>query len=857
MARKPYFSVVRFLPLNAGGAIDVSLDSDWVMQAGVKPDVNSAIVSWVEYDQLIAGVPAGQTALSIMGNMQFWSTVNQASGAMQKDHEIGYVYLVDIEPLEFGCTFAGGTLRPIKYRLYFADYRQNFAPPKGGTLRQGIVNGKGQVSLIPNSGLIEMCLLAMGFGVDPIDGADYSIDPAVDQVLPMRDLEWRGNPPAVELERILEYVGAVCCPQSGGAVRVDCIGTGKEPKIPFDVQVRDRDLGRLDLPGLNRKGKAVVFSSAPHPVYETITFDDQKYYDFVVPEDSSAGGQILPPRWADITNASWLAGQDPMALLRKGFDGLSPIFKSRADRRLFRCLRLKPNKRYFPLAAVMSGTLHLYHPIVKAKIAVQDPATGTWSNSKDLVECTVERIDFSLHENAQYQDQVGNKLPDIVLIIDERLVQVDVDGVTDLNAHAVSLGMNDIEITVTTEQIKRNADASPVLDGSGKPIPVYFELGYLLSAGAVRQMTAQELVNALADPETLIVSRPEMVMVTTDGQPIDPTQYQAECSRLAQRWLPGSGDKPSLQQVIGFCAAELSGRVTKISWNREPRTKWEVMTWWNPRGVDVLKRWKENWKYYRGRYPGQESEGPVRQAMNAPGVGTQFLTVPVMPGKGGGAGGSDKGIRCSEITGIAGAGGRYFATEMLDPTVDVKQAGNLARAELGQATGRPILLVNSPEVDKSTHVLETMKSGFVITARIIRSQKIIINGNAVDGVVAECEFVPVPPYTHFTVLLSVADGAAGDCTHACTWTYRARDLDGNVLAAKCAPQGGRELPGGYLSASIGTGYFDQLSQFFLYRAEEKSQLMIIDQCVVTDVDCASANRVNGHWLGCATTDDCA
>src|SRR5687767_5208190 len=140
----PYFNFVRFV-VDGGPTLALSLESDFVLSAGVQPNINTAVVPWEQYDLL-------QNNPDRTGRLEFY--FNRSS--LTPDYTIQKISIIRVEALEAGMTVkSGGQRRFIKYRLYLADRRHKFVSPRGGNLRVGRVNFDGENRNFTNDQLID------------------------------------------------------------------------------------------------------------------------------------------------------------------------------------------------------------------------------------------------------------------------------------------------------------------------------------------------------------------------------------------------------------------------------------------------------------------------------------------------------------------------------------------------------------------------------------------------------------------------------------------------------------------------------------------------------------------------------
>ncbi len=574
-----------------GTEIWMTLEKPWEMKAGVEPSVNEAKVPYNQFDKL------GGQAVGAIGDIEFWFG---AKGSAGPDHVLKNIRLVHVEPLETGLTTVptdpdnpGKMRRFVSYRMYFADLREAWIPPRGGHLAvNDTINGPETQNVVSNRTLIELCLWKLG-----VAKADRQIDSFVDALPPVRNLEWRNNHPAEELRKLCDELGLVVCPQSGGkTVKVSVAGGDTAPSVPALRYLG----GPLKLPGIDRRGKTVVFTTAPHPVLKREIFNLDSW-DFVATAVVDPGtvlpGSMYPIR-NDLTNAGWwplrelpeINGQNPIAVLRSKFDGITEFRASLYKDQFYRYLRLRPNKRLAMLRSMIDDeTLAHKNITVRAKIAVQGE-DGQWSNSDDFVEIGTTVIIHQKSQDTRMVDSKSNPLDTIILGVGPRLVQTDDDDnpVSDREAAARELTVADLQVAVTYEKTETFAAAVQLEDDTGKKMPAFFWSGYRRGdGGSIEKLSDAELANALLDPQTLTI-KDERIILEGGVRPSNMLAMERERELLAGRWLKG-GNPPELHSVIGFFGVELSGAVASIKWDQAAaRTDFEVNTWHLPTGLMTI-----------------------------------------------------------------------------------------------------------------------------------------------------------------------------------------------------------------------------------------------------------------------------
>src|SRR5436305_905617 len=114
--------------------IDLTADGPFTIEAGTDPNVNMFRCSYLEFDKL------GQR-LDRPGVLEFWYENQSSASGKPADAKFARMRIIDVEGLAQGSpATAPGTIRRLEYRLHIADFREAFAPGRGGTVRLGIVN---------------------------------------------------------------------------------------------------------------------------------------------------------------------------------------------------------------------------------------------------------------------------------------------------------------------------------------------------------------------------------------------------------------------------------------------------------------------------------------------------------------------------------------------------------------------------------------------------------------------------------------------------------------------------------------------------------------------------------------------
>ncbi len=549
---------------NGGPTLTLKLDGEWVISCGLEPNINRAIVPFTEFDKLPAGPSGGGPNPDQIGTINFYYSADPAKGG-KPDYSIQNVRIVDVAAnlvAECKATPAGkSTLRIAEYVLFFADFREKIVPPRGGRLLDGPLNiGSDDInyptplaSPHDNQDLAHRCLKAMGL--------DNEVPDAVKSFHPLMNLQWHGAHAPTELAKILEHCNAVFAPQSSGEGLVFTTGSGDLPSVS-----QDRKEYQLTLPGIDRRGKTVIFSSAPTAVCDTYQLSGVDHttggsnpliYMCKSAGPSGAWGPMGPSQASNIQNHSPYP-PDAYRALQINPDTFDP--------------RLRPVlRRVFSSDSVPNRSALT----VSATIATQDLG-GAWNNSTDT------NIDVThVYE--------GN-----IIVLAQRLGKVSTPDTGNVDGQFEEIDSGPL-VTVTVES------TAPCPSNNVLLVREFFYSGWRRDAGTgtPTQLSDDEVNNALADPgqDVVIIHRPEMRLVRNQTGASDITQKYSSgetdnkadlttrCQQLADRYLRGSGSPAVEIAAKGFLSAEVNGKVAEIRIDQDRcRTVFKVQTWWIPSG---------------------------------------------------------------------------------------------------------------------------------------------------------------------------------------------------------------------------------------------------------------------------------
>jgi hypothetical protein len=621
MADTPPPILKNYVTMHIGSArATVRLEGQFVMSAGLKPNLASAVVGFRDYDALVA---AAGTVPALSGSLEFWQQAPKLNDQNQfvADVTIEGISVIGIEGTKFGhTTGAANDFRCTEYRFHLADWRIGYQSPKGGRLKWGLLNPSPktlaarketgaapptgatssgtspgdnpppELKIRPNSELIKICLTAMGLTLN--------IPASVDEVPPPRDLKWFGSHAPTELDKLLARTGHVFCPHFDRSASILPVGFGFDPTIPAEAKIPDVSI--LNIEG---RGKTVVFTSYPNPIIETVTLvgpDDFGTWEFCVQDDEK--------QWVALYHASdLLSGKYAPDVIRGKYAALDPKRADRIRTQLYYCIRLSPysfNPDQQPiLRQYFQSGLKPADIVVNAKIAVYDQTLGVWKNSDDFVQVEVLQI------------VQGN-----VLVLGSRLGQI-FTGVspTEPDADFVPLFNGDLSVTFSREVSKKDKD--------GEMKPKFLEIGFTAgTGGAVTKLSDDETQNALDDADTVVIAREDLQQLRIDDAEDNLAELTTTATALATKYLANSGQPIRIIMARGYVPGRIDGRVAEIRYDEQKRlTEFRLNTWWSP--TAELYRPSEEAEAMRAEsHPMEAQTAASKTAMGAAGH-----TQPVVP----------------------------------------------------------------------------------------------------------------------------------------------------------------------------------------------------------------------------------
>lgn len=533
-----------------------------------------------------------------------------------------------------------------------------------------------------------------------------SVPSEVDVPKPMPDLHWKGAHAAAELAKLLDYTQAALVITSQGGCRIVMKGTGGRPAVPAA-----RLLASAKMPGLGRRGKTVIFTSAPFAVIETVTLEgpDPETWDFVGKDTDGtwkpldglfSGGAIV---WMTLNYRGWW---DP-ATHPHVIDA-------------FHYIRLSKDWKHPRLSSVLRqqvGSDGKWKDIeVSARIAVRK--YPNWENATDFVRVPAS---YMLEDPATGQT---------ILRADSRLVRV-YEPTTDLWTQIKGLAKGDLKVRFSFE--------ASTEDGKQE----LFAVGFRQSAAGVEKMSPGEVQNALASggDDVVAMPRPELRLRRVDGVEVNRQELEEKAKAMAGQYLAGSESDCEILVASGFLPVELDGLTTEIAWDQETvTTSIRVNSWHYPltavRDKEVLREWLSQ------AFPEQARTEGERVAMG--GTGARQPVVPISPGVSSTP--ASTGLLFIRITGAAqdGANQRwnYTAQEVSSSTGaygswSVVSGGwsGAARNGVEEPNGASGLFgngVNSANLS-GTFALQRVPNGVVVLARLVGSVAWFDLANGVDG----------------------------------------------------------------------------------------------------------------------------
>lgn len=629
----PVYSVVTICPIDASGArtgtrVAISLP-EYIMKAGLDADINTASVTWVDYAKLV-DTSTPPRLLSELWVLEFWDGADPiGAGETGPESELAAataiwpIYIVDVvggdvaqEHTPVSVEGQPGQWRTVLWRLHLADFRWGLREPFGGVLRLGTVNAKpvnvdtgmdkrGR-AIVPTATLITMALQAMGFTPDSplIENFDASTLPILE------DVNAKGVHAPTLLKDILDGLDIVACPTLDGGLRLIAGASGAAQDVAWDWSDQQRARPAVD--------PLVVVTSYPQPMLTT---------------DVIAGiGVNMPWQYVffDLEQNQWMRYQDAPTwdtaypsignAEADGYNLVAGQYSNYIFGQLGACVRLDPVV-YGPapiLRRLVQGNV-TSEILVEARIM-----TPQWNDVTDTFHW-VQATDF-------YSVPVDKIVNGEVIECTYKLLKLSTGMADTTQPHKNCqelLGTGDFRVTCTREYWTQ-------VDGVWNPR--YFEVGYRLGAtGEAEKLNTDDMAAAIADPRTMVVRRPELLMRMEYGVEESGLRDQLEAKALpiAQRWL-GVGTTMAGRTTYkkGFAAVGPDGWFSEVRWSQDRRltiVKWQG--WGKP--TEYGRRRKNTRSPYAGNefQMGYTGSGGVTVAANV-NAGADGAVQPVVSGPG-------------------------------------------------------------------------------------------------------------------------------------------------------------------------------------------------------------------------------
>jgi hypothetical protein len=560
VAEQQLFNFVTFTPegVSLSERVFLTLEGDFVLQTGVEPNVNRAIVPQAEYLKLAGNVGKPGKIEFFYSSNPLPEPLGQGAGATP-DHTHGGVRIVEITPGRFGRVSGAAADTVIWWTLYFGDVRERFGPPYGGRVVEGLLNpdanedGVVDANPLTNSALMQICLSRMG-------ATNGGVPADVDATPAPKNLRWFGEPAVVELAKLLDHCGCVLVPNKDGSVKVERIGTGALPTPPSFRKEFDQTV-----PTANRRGLVVIFTSAPNAAVTTekIKGPSASTWEYVIQDRNGV--------WRSIDDTAvkqdyWF-GSTPEEVIKKGYAPVPPQYQDRVEAQLFRCVRLSPTAydarlqkvlRYQLLPKAGETGLTTKFIAMRAKRAQYDRAAQLYRKGTELVDTFATTL-------------IGS---DGGSVICSSHLLGNIDGTTPgtFLERFARLAADDLEIACSVETVV----AAP--DDPQRKVPEYYNDGYRRNPdNTIVQLSELEARTLLSKPDAdvVIISQPELRLVrdktgatATDNR----AALDAAGATLASQYFAGAGQIRTIA-VKGYLPVDLSGQVTEVRWSqRELRT---------------------------------------------------------------------------------------------------------------------------------------------------------------------------------------------------------------------------------------------------------------------------------------------
>ena len=167
-----------------------------------------------------------------------------------------------------------------------------------------------------NGWLVRRCLEAMGILTET------AITDTIEGTTPLTKLQWKGARAPEELGKILQAINCVFSVTGAGTFKVQRVGEGARRVIPIEQRGYE-----VASPGIDRRGRIVLFCSAPNPVIcrKTLKGPHPDTFEFVVQDVKKvANNKDLADVWVPIESCS-LYPATPIELIRNRGQGVALV----------------------------------------------------------------------------------------------------------------------------------------------------------------------------------------------------------------------------------------------------------------------------------------------------------------------------------------------------------------------------------------------------------------------------------------------------------------------------------------------------------------------------------------------------
>jgi hypothetical protein len=618
-----------------GVRVWLGLQSPFTLSPGIEPSVATAVVPHHEYAKFGGGaLPTGV--------LEFWYRSDPDEAGAVADVAYHQMRVIHVEPRTWGRVVSqdGKSVTaepvPVDYTVFIADVRERLKPPRGGRVYLGVVNpelsenedtdGKPATQPLETSALMVHALRQSGVGFLPPSAS-------VDEAGPPTNLKWLGVPVAEALQKLLDHSSSVLTVTRAGQLQVWKLGEGREPDLSGRAQ------WRMSVDGADRRGRTVIFTSAPYAVLETREFNDvggpSSAFQYVIQDAEGRWLDVNDPR---LRSQGLLAGGGPVQTVRGHYAGVREEYRERVRSQLYHYLRLNPAVYVPGVQRIVRRKVNLARKVfdleVRAFCARTDPQTRLWTNSTrpangpaaPAMLCTAGYLNGP--QNIIHVHELLGKL------------KAGPNGeaaapTTDLEGQFEELAVGDLTVRLTMEA-GRDPPRSVGGGDAKKSIPEYFYVGFRRGPdGEPVQLTAARLQELIDRPQadTVFISRPDLRLVRDYGPDpkVAPADNRPELEEaalgLAERYLASSRQPYTHICVPGYAAVDLNGLVSQVQLDPAALlTTVKLNNWWVPMGPQRVQDLQESVG------PGFPNQGQILEDALALGItGAVQPNVPIKP----------------------------------------------------------------------------------------------------------------------------------------------------------------------------------------------------------------------------------